>query len=334
MRCDTDGDCEGAGIGLLCDADHFCRPVPDPCAGVVCGPHGDCVAPALEAACVCDDGYAGERCTGCAAGLVALTDGRCAADPCTAPVPCGAHGDCFPDPADGSLACTCDEGFAGERCDACDDDWYPVGTGCVDRIRFALPLDRAFVAFPVIGVDHAAGPGATRTDCLNYAGAGFPYCYDEHDGSDLLLAGGFTTMDAGSTAVLAAADGQVLETHDGEYDRCQADAATMDVVCGDFGYVTPANYVKLVHADGTQTWYWHLKKDSVLVSPGDHVVCGQPLGLVGSSGYSSMPHVHFEVVGSFGAALDPFAGPMSRPDSLWVEQDAGDGLPGATCQGM
>jgi hypothetical protein len=31
--------------------------------------------------------------------------------------------------------------------------------------------------------------------------------------------------------------------------------------------------------------------------------------------------------------IDPFAGPYSQPDSLWVTQDAGDGLPGAICQG-
>jgi hypothetical protein len=332
-RCDTAADCTGADA--WCDLDHVCQPA-RLCSTVDCGTHGRCTAPegSAAASCACDDGYAGGRCDGCADGFVPLADGRCAGDPCTTPDLCGTHGTCTPDPADGSASCICAAGWARDLCDACADGWYPAGADCVDRIRFALPLDRALVSPPVIGIDHVAGPGTSRIDCRDYADRGFPYCYDEHDGTDLLLSGGFTTMDAGSSPVLAAADGEVLETHDGEYDRCRADAATMDVVCGDFGYVTPANYVKLVHADGTETWYWHLKQDSVLVAVGDHVVCGQPLGLVGSSGYSSMPHVHFEVVDSAGTVIDPFAGPLSQPDSLWVEQDAGDGLPGSTCQGF
>jgi len=335
-HCNTNGDCADVAPGdFFCAADHFCHLLPHPCLAFDCGTHGRCtLVDSTTATCICDDGYDGDGCELCASGFVPLADGRCVVDPCNTPDPCSPHGECRPDSADGSISCSCDEGFAGDRCDACASDWYPVGDGCVGHILFALPLDRTFVDLPVIGIDHAAGPGTSRIDCLNYDGAGFPYCYDEHDGTDLLLDGGFTTMDAGSTAVLAAADGEVLETHDGEYDRCRADPATMDVVCGDFGYVTPANYVKLVHADGTETWYWHLKQDSVLVAPGDHVVCGRPLGLVGSSGYSSMPHVHFEVVDSSGAVLDPYAGPLSQPDSLWVEQDAGDGLPGSTCQGF
>jgi murein DD-endopeptidase MepM/ murein hydrolase activator NlpD len=105
----------------------------------------------------------------------------------------------------------------------------------------------------------------------------------------------------------------------------------MNIVCGDYGYITPANRVKLRHAGGIETWYWHLKRDSVLVAVGQRVTCGQPLGLVGSSGNSSQPHLHFEVADSSGATIDPYAGVLSQPDSYWVEQDAGDGLPGAAC---
>lgn len=330
-RCTATPDC--AGDGAWCDADHVCQPA-GLCAALGCGPYGACtVAADATVACVCDDGYRGERCTECATGRVALADGRCVPDPCTVPDPCAPHGACAPEPEDGGVACACDEGWGGERCAACAAGWYPAGEECVDRMLFALPLDRADLLLPLIGVDHEPGPGTSDMDCVNYDGDHFPFCYDEHDGTDLLLRGGFPAMDAGSTAVLAAADGEVLETHDGEYDRCRADAATMGVVCGDYGYVTPANYVKLRHADGVETWYWHLARDSVTVAVGDRVSCGEPLGLVGSSGYSTAPHLHFEVVGADGVAIDPFAGPLSQPESCWVEQDAGDRVPGRTCQG-
>ena len=70
------------------------------------------------------------------------------------------------------------------------------------------------------------------------------------------------------------------------------------------------------------------------VAVGDRVACGEPLAPVGSSGYSTAPHLHFEVVDAGGAVVDPFAGPLSQPESRWVEQNAGDRVPGTTCQGF
>jgi murein DD-endopeptidase MepM/ murein hydrolase activator NlpD len=60
------------------------------------------------------------------------------------------------------------------------------------------------------------------------------------------------------------------------------------------------NYVVIAHQNGTQTLYAHLS--SVLVSAGDHVVRGAQIGLVGSTGKSTGPHLHFEVRG----ATNPF----------------------------
>ncbi len=67
------------------------------------------------------------------------------------------------------------------------------------------------------------------------------------------------------------------------------------------------------------------------VSEGDVVACGDPLGRIGSSGRSAMPHLHFEVTDPAGAAVDPYASPESDRVSLWVTQEAGDGLPGNGC---
>lgn len=51
--------------------------------------------------------------------------------------------------------------------------------------------------------------------------------------------------------------------------------------------------VVLDHGDGWQTWYGHLQQP--LVDLGTRVEVGSPVGLMGSSGRSTGPHLHFEV---------------------------------------
>lgn len=55
------------------------------------------------------------------------------------------------------------------------------------------------------------------------------------------------------------------------------------------------NYVIIKHADGTFADYHHLQTDGALVEIGDEVKVGQPIGLSGSTGYASKPHLHFMV---------------------------------------
>lgn len=55
------------------------------------------------------------------------------------------------------------------------------------------------------------------------------------------------------------------------------------------------NYVMIRHSDGTYAEYLHLKKDGVLVSLGDAVTAGQPVGLAGVTGHTTGPHVHLAV---------------------------------------
>jgi murein DD-endopeptidase MepM/ murein hydrolase activator NlpD len=91
------------------------------------------------------------------------------------------------------------------------------------------------------------------------------------------------------------------------------------------------NYVILEHEGGYRTLYWHMKTDSVAVSVGDEVFCGDPLGLVGSSGYSSAPHLHFELQDASEATIDPYAGAYSQVETWWVDQGDPEGLPGSDC---
>ena len=127
--------------------------------------------------------------------------------------------------------------------------------------------------------------------------------YDRHQGTDFDVPN-FRWMDRGFP-VLSAADGTVSAVHDGEFDR--------NVACGFLGVLAPPNLVEVTHADGSRARYVHLRRGSVRVAVGEQVLTGQTLGVVGSSGCSTAPHLHFEVRGAAGEVLDPFL------LSLWRE---------------
>ena len=196
-------------------------------------------------------------------------------------------------------------------------------------VSFGFPLaERDEMYPPVIGFDHdpEVYEGIYRAYCTDYMGRGFPHCYDEHDGSDFMLDGGFDAMDAGSVAIVAALAGTVVDTDDGNYDRCHSDMSTQDVDCD--GHPMEANYVILEHKDGYRSLYWHMKTDSVAVEVGQEVEAGETLGLVGSSGYSSGPHLHFELQDADHISIDPFAGEHSQPETWWCDQGDPDEFPG------
>jgi murein DD-endopeptidase MepM/ murein hydrolase activator NlpD len=58
-----------------------------------------------------------------------------------------------------------------------------------------------------------------------------------------------------------------------------------------YGY---GNFVQIEHGDGRQTHYAHLRAFNV--KPGDFVQQGQLIGWEGSTGNSTGPHLHFELV--------------------------------------
>lgn len=177
--------------------------------------------------------------------------------------------------------------------------------------RMPIPLNYSPTPYPTSYYDLDSSGGLEDWNCGTHT-------YNGHRGSDFGI-GGFTAMDAGRD-VVAGADGTVTFVHDGEWDRC----ITGD--CGSYG-----NYVRIVHDDGKETYYAHLRQWSVTVAVNDVVTCGQKLGEVGSSGNSTGPHLHFEVrVG--GSADDPFTGPCGGPLMYWVDQGAYMGTPVETCE--
>ena len=53
------------------------------------------------------------------------------------------------------------------------------------------------------------------------------------------------------------------------------------------------NYVVINHGDGFSTLYAHMTH--YIVSYGEYVEQGQTIGYVGSTGYSTGPHLHFTI---------------------------------------
>jgi murein DD-endopeptidase MepM/ murein hydrolase activator NlpD len=85
------------------------------------------------------------------------------------------------------------------------------------------------------------------------------------------------------------------------------------------------NAVYVQHADGSVAWYGHLKNGSLTTkSVGQSVTAGEYLGVIGSSGNSTGPHLHFEVYNAFNQLVDTYTGACngwtSSNDSWWVEQ--------------
>ena len=57
-----------------------------------------------------------------------------------------------------------------------------------------------------------------------------------------------------------------------------------------------ANFINILHDDGLVTRYVHLYYDSAKVSVGERVKANQIIGLVGMTGYTNGPHLHFELI--------------------------------------
>jgi len=86
----------------------------------------------------------------------------------------------------------------------------------------------------------------------------------------------------------------------------------LDILASDQGTVVSVgygwgggygNHIIIDHGNGYQTLYGHLS--SVLVKPGDNVTSGQKIGIMGSTGFSTGTHLHFEVRLN-GVAQNPF----------------------------
>jgi len=138
-------------------------------------------------------------------------------------------------------------------------------------------LRRAFLRTPLDGARISSGFGPRNHPVLGFNRF--------HRGTDFAAPTG--------TPVYAAANGSVLSArNEGEYGRI----------------------VRLRHAGGTETRYAHLSRFARGIGPRKAVRQGDVIGYVGSTGLSTGPHLHYEVVIA-GRAVNP-AQHVSRPVRL------------------
>ena len=121
-----------------------------------------------------------------------------------------------------------------------------------------------------------------------------------HDGVDLSAPRG-TTIRAASAGKVIRVRCNAIDTRDGSEWGCDRDGSPeLTRGCG--------WYVDIAHAGGVITRYCHMGLPPA-VAVGAAVAAGQPLGVVGSTGHSSGPHLHFEVHtngdSSAAGAIDP-----------------------------
>ena len=114
-------------------------------------------------------------------------------------------------------------------------------------------------------------------------------CSKYHKGVDI------TNFPGGSLnkPVYAVADGEVISAN-------KANGVNGNCTGGGRG---ANNIVKIKHANGIISSYWHMSADKIQVNAGDKVTAGQQIGQIGNCGQSYGAHLHFET--EIGDATDP-----------------------------
>ncbi len=181
--------------------------------------------------------------------------------------------------------------------------------------------------WPIRSADHVTDPGvhgisnfvdenpAYPDQLLDYDCGGRTYDLSNgynHAGTDVFTwPFAWHKVDDDDVEVVAGAAGVIIGRYDGNFDRN----------CGFGG--GDWNAVYLQHADGSIAWYGHMKNGSLTPkSLGQSVAQGEYLGIVGSSGNSTGPHLHLEVYDDGDNLIDPYSGPCNsmNPDSWWDAQ--------------
>ena len=196
------------------------------------------------------------------------------------------------------------------------DESAAAGTAAKPAIAGAMPscnaADLSLSVWPLTGssgrnwminnyVDLDAS--ASTLDWKGKTG-GLARTYNGHQGMDVDVAS-FREMDGETMLVRAASPGVVDRLDDTQFDRNTSCAGNW-------------NFVRVKQANGFYIYYGHLKRGSVVVHVGDSVVAGQKLGIVGSSGCSSAPHLHLEVQNCSQVAVEP------NNLGMWVSPPAYD----------
>lgn len=109
--------------------------------------------------------------------------------------------------------------------------------------------------------------------------------------------------------VLASGDGVVVEVRDAFPEQQTLSpknwsAETANKIITDLSQTIgwrnalAGNFITIKHKNGEYSFYAHLSQHSMKVKVGDKVKAGQEIALVGSTGNSSEPHLHFQLMDS------------------------------------
>src|SRR6202030_3311323 len=93
------------------------------------------------------------------------------------------------------------------------------------------------------------------------------------------------------TEILAVADGVVTQTKDGIPQNIPNKPPVVPITLETIG----GNHVIMEIGNGLYAFYAHIQPGSIRVKVGDNVRRGQVLGLLGNSGNSTEPHLHFHI---------------------------------------
>ncbi|MCF7222525.1 peptidoglycan DD-metalloendopeptidase family protein [Marilutibacter chinensis] len=105
------------------------------------------------------------------------------------------------------------------------------------------------------------------------------------------------------TPVLAAREGMVMQV-ESDFDHAGLNMEK---------YGGRANFIRILHDDGTMALYAHLREEGVHVRVGQRVRAGQVIGLSGNTGFTTGPHLHFVVQVNRGMRLESLPFRMRGP---------------------
>lgn len=165
----------------------------------------------------------------------------------------------------------------------------------VTRLQLQADVPRLDVLLDAVPGDPAATPqdvpyllpfDAKRFQVTQAPQGRFSHTDPENrDAIDFALAEG--------TPVLAARAGRVMQVQGNFHDNGQDPLRDR----------ARANFIRVLHEDGSMAVYAHLQANGVLVRSGQRVEAGQRIGLSGNTGYSTAPHLHFVVQANRGMQL-------------------------------
>lgn len=162
-------------------------------------------------------------------------------------------------------------------------------------------------------VDHNLTPNNNLLD-YNCGSRTYDWSTGNHQGTDYILwPYPWLRMSENVMEIIAAADGVIINKRDGY----------ADTNCDNNGNPNWNGFI-IEHADGSRTHYLHFKKNTLNAKEiGDVVSAGEFLGIAGSSGSSTIPHLHFEVRKAGNVLVDPYAGECNsmNSESWWQIQE-------------